>query len=244
VDRQFSFTPNQHPENPLRAESSPLNALDMSNDIIPEPSIINIIGSAVGRALKRFPIQIHGFESNSNHLHEKFSVTEEQRDNLPGFLRTVHSLIATGVNNTWDREGHLFGGRARIHPCVDDNAAERQLLYAITNTVKDNLVETVSQSPFFSTFKHQAHGEKLRFWYIDYDAYWAAGGDRKKGHRLKRYLKWVEWECTPLPNQAMMTEKQRQTWMRQEVRKIEAECKKERKKANKSVVGKANIIPI
>jgi hypothetical protein len=101
VDRQFSFKPNQHSKNPLLAESSPLNALDPNNDIIPEPSILNIIGAAVGRALEQYPVQLHSFESNISHLHEVFSVTEEQRDNLPGFLRTVHSLIARGVNKTW-----------------------------------------------------------------------------------------------------------------------------------------------
>ena len=49
VDRTFLFKPNHHPENPLLKETSPLNALDSSNDIIPEPSIINIIGAAVRR---------------------------------------------------------------------------------------------------------------------------------------------------------------------------------------------------
>jgi hypothetical protein len=180
VDRQFLFTPNHHLKNPLLANTCPLNALDMNNDILPHPSIINTIGSAVGRALEHFPIQLHCFESNSDHLHEAFSYNEAQRENLPGFFRTAHSLIARGINKTWQREGHLFAARPRIHPCLDDESAEQKLLYSLTNPVKDNLVETVSQSPYFSTYRHQAFGEDLRFWYIDYEAYWAAGGDRKK----------------------------------------------------------------
>ena len=138
VDRTFLFKPNHHPDNPLLAERTPLNALDPNNGIIPEPSIINIIGSAVGRALKKHPIQIHCFEASVNHLHEEFSATDEQVDHLADFFRATHSLIARGVNKTWDREGHVFGGRARVHPCVDDAAAEQKLLYAVTNPVKDN----------------------------------------------------------------------------------------------------------
>jgi hypothetical protein len=159
VDRNFLFKPNHHPDNRLLANTSPLNALDMSNDIIPEPSIINIIGAAVGRALEKYPIRLHCFEANTSHLHEEYSVTEEQVDNLAGFLRSVHSLIARGVNKTWGREGHVFGARARIHVCADDEAAEQKLLYAITNPVKDNLLDTVSKSPLFSTYEHQAKGE-------------------------------------------------------------------------------------
>ena len=96
---------------------------------------------------------------------------------------------------------------------------------ALTNPVKGNLVEKVSQAPFFSTYRHQAFGDDLSFWYFDYQAYWAAGGKRKKGHRLKDYLKWVTWECTPLPCHAGWTEHKRQTWVRQQVRDAENDAK-------------------
>ncbi len=56
----------------------------------------------------------------------------------------------------------------RLHPWFDDKAAEQKLIYALTNPVKDNLIETVSQSPFFSMYHHQAFGDELRFWYLDY----------------------------------------------------------------------------
>ena len=244
VDRNFLFKPNHHPDNPLLAESCPPEALDMNNDIIPSPSIINIIGAAIGRALEKHPIQIHCFEANMTHLHEEFSATDEQVDNVAAFFRDVHSLIARGINKTWDREGHVFGARPRIHPCLDEASAEKHLLYAVTNAVKDNLLESVSKSPLFSTYSHQAKGEKLRFWYIDYEAYWAVGGDRKKTHRLKDYLKWVEWHCTPLPGQAAMTERQRQTWMRRQVREIETDARQTRKDAGKSVLGKDALFAV
>ena len=244
VDRTFLFKPNHHPENPLLASTSPLNALDPDNDIIPEPSIINIIGAAIGRALEKHPVRVHCFEASVNHLHEQCSTTEEQVDHMPGFLRTVHSLIARGVNKTWDREGHLFGARARIQPSVDDAAAEKKLLYAVANPVKDHLLESMARSPLFSTYNHQAKGEPLRFWYIDYEAYWLSGGNRKKSHRLKDYLKWVSWSCAPLPRQQSMTERQRQTWMRKQVKEIEDTCRKEREENGRTVIGTAGLFAV
>jgi hypothetical protein len=73
VDRQFSFKPNHRSDNPLLEESCPPKALDLQSDIIPTPSIINIMGAAVGRALKRFPIQLYAFEGNITHIHMLFS---------------------------------------------------------------------------------------------------------------------------------------------------------------------------
>jgi hypothetical protein len=244
VDRQFLFVPNHHPENPLLASTCHLNALDLNNDLIPEPSIINIIGAALGRALEANPVRLHCFEVNVNHMHEELSADEEQVDNVAEFMRCAHSLIARGVNKTWDREGHVFGGKARIHPCIDDKAAEQKLLYAVTNPIKDNLLESPSKSPLFSTYDHQAKGKPLRFWYIDWDAYWTAGGNRKKSHRVKDYLKWVTWSCAPLPSQLNMSESQRQTWMRKQVKDIVNECRQTRKQEGKSVLGKRALFEL
>jgi hypothetical protein len=244
VDRTFLLKPNHHPNNPLLADTCPLNALAPSNDLVPVPSIFNIIGASVGRALEKYPIQIHCFEANISHIHEAFSVTEEQVDNVSRFFQTAHSLIARGVNKTWHREGRVFGGRARTHECVDDAAAEKMLLYAVTNPVKDNLLDTMSKSPLFSTWGHLASGAPLKFWYIDWEAYLTAGGERKKTHRLKDYLKWVSWECTPLPSQQGWVYHQRQTWMRKQVRDIESALKVKREDKGKTVIGKAGLYAV
>jgi hypothetical protein len=237
VDRCFLFVPNHREDNPLLAKSSPPNALDPNIDIIPEPSVINIIGAAVGRALRNHPINLHCMESNTNHIHVTFSATEEQLDNVAPFFRDVHSLIARGINRLHNREGHVFGSRSRIHPCLDDAAAEAKLLYAMTNCVKDNLIDKTSTSPLFSTYRHQSTGQTLKYWYIDYDAYWRAGGSRNKRHRLKDFLKWVTWPCTPLPHHQSMTLSQRQTWMRKHVTEIEEACRKERKVSGQTIIG-------
>ena len=181
VDRQFLLSPNHHPDMPLLHRGCPREAFDLRNDITPVPSTINVIGAAVGRALEKAPVRLHLFESNSNHIHQLISAPGEDLENIVKFERNANSLIARGVNDILIRDGHLFAGRYRAEACVDDAAAEQKLFYGLTNVVKDGLVEKVSQSPFFSTFKHQAAGKELRYWYIDFAAFWAAGASRTVG---------------------------------------------------------------
>jgi hypothetical protein len=237
VDRCFLFVPNHNKKQPLLDAASPAVSLDPKSDIIPKPSIIDIIGAAIGKALDNYCIRIHAFECNSNHIHIVFSITEWQFENVVPFFRQVLSTIARKVNLVWQREGTVFGGRLRMHPCITDGSASSQLLYAMTNTAKDNLIDKTAHTPFFTTYHHQAKGRPLRYWYIDYDAYHTAGGKRKRSHRLKDYLRWVDWCTTPLPEQEGMTPSQRQTWIRQQVRYLENGFEEKRKQTGHTVLG-------
>ncbi len=237
VDRQFLFSPNHREDNPLLHSSCPANAFDLANDITPVPSTINIIGSSIGRALKANPVWLHACESNSNHLHEEVSADTEHLGNIAKFEQHANSLIARGMNKILEREGHLFSSRYRMEACVSDEPAEQKLFYALTNVVKDGLVEKVSQSPFFSTFKHQAHGEILEYWYIDWEGYWEAGGDRNKQLRPKDFLKWVTVETTPLPAWMDLSENQHRTRIRKGVREIEEEQAEKRRVDKRAVIG-------
>ena len=141
------------------------------------------------------------------------------------------------MNDILRRDGHLFAGRYRAEACVDGAAAEQKLFYGLTNVVKDGLVEKVSQSPFFSTFKHQAAGEELRYWYIDLAAFWAAGGESNRRIRKKDFIKWVTVETSPLPSWEPMAEHRRQSRIRNGVREIEEAMAKERGREEKAVIG-------
>ncbi|MFO8071285.1 MAG: hypothetical protein R6V85_05350 [Polyangia bacterium] len=115
-----------------------------------------------------------------------------------------------------------------------------QLLYAVANPVKDHLVEKASQSPFFSVYEHLARGRELEYWYLDFEAYWKAGGDAKAARgklRLKDFLRWTSFEMAPLPSQAGWSPDQRRTWIRRQVRDIEAACAEERRQKERKVVG-------
>lgn len=241
IDRQFLFSPNHDPRYTLLNRHCPPEALDPNNDILPVPSTINIIGAAIGRAQRSHPVDLHFAEFNSDHGHKGLSIKSGKEDNFARFFQTSNSLIARNLNKQWDREGHFFSNRYRIEPCLDSESAEQKLKYAITNVVKDQLVERVSQSPYFSTYRHLAFGDELKYWYIDWQGYWAAGGPAKRNLRAKDFLKWVKVDLTPLPGWEELTIYQRQTRIRKMVQEVEAQAAEERRHKNRRVMGLPRI---
>ena len=222
-DRQFLLKPDHNSNNSLISDDCPYNAFDVRSPYIPQPSVINIIGAAVARAQQLHPIQVHWVEANINHLTIGFSADADQLGNISDFFRTVDSIIACKLNKKWDREGHAWSAPFRPTVCIDDHAAEQQLIYCVTNPVKDGLVATVRESPFFTCYRALANGKRLEFWWIDWDAFHLAGGFRKKNHHPKDYLKWLELKLTPLPHQADWPVHKRQSWLRNAVREMEQE---------------------
>ncbi|MCP4753871.1 MAG: hypothetical protein GY866_23550, partial [Proteobacteria bacterium] len=157
--------------------------------------------------------------------------------NLPDFFRNFFSNVAVKLNKKWNRDGHLFGAPYRSTPCLDDESVEQQLIYSVTNPVKDRLVETMNESPYFTTFRHLARGEKLRFFRIDWDGYHLAGSHRKKSHCPQDYLEWLELEITPVPGQEDWPEHKRQAWARAQVRAVEEQTRERLRKEGREAMG-------
>jgi len=223
VDRTFSFAPNHDPAHPLLARGCPLEALDPDSPIVPVPSVINIVGASAARAMELSPIDLHALELSSTHQHEESSAKGGDIAALPEFWRNFHAKAARDINRLRGREGHLYAGPSRITPCANDNQAFDQLIYALTNPVKDGLVDRVRHSPFFSTYQQQACGKPLQYWDIDWERYWEAGGPFNKRLSPKQFLVWRTLEITPLPHLAEMPEHQRQTLIRKAVEAVEEE---------------------
>ena len=222
VDCEFSFRPDQRRDHALLHEDCPANALDLENKLIPEPSLLNIIGYAFARAAELAPVRIHSVELNVNHLHVTFSVTRTQLVWVPAFLRIAFSLIATAINRMLEREGHVFAGSPHITEIGDDAAALRQVLYGMTNANKDGLVESTRGSHLFNTYRAQALGQSQKYWAIDWTAFDVAGGWKRKTHSPKTYLRWCELVIHPLPSMEALTDLQRQTFFRKQVQELEA----------------------
>ena len=246
VDRQFLLKPNHMLGNPLLREDSDPDSLEPWNNLVPKPSMINIVGASIGRALEKYPVPLYFAEAQINHLHSSIGLNSPaQASNsklvtsydASMFLQCTNSLIARFVNKQCDREGPVFSATARTEAIIDDAAAEEKLFYALTNPVKDGMVETVKQSPFFNTYRHLAYGDPLRYWFIDWHAWWLAGGFKNRRHEAKNYLKWTQFELTPLPAWQDLTVTQRQTRVRVKVRELEEYYAELRKHKNRTVIG-------
>ena len=196
----------------------------------------NIIGASIGRAQQKFPVEIFCFEHNVNHLHPVIAPIEGQEDNVSRFFQNFGSNTARAINKRWQREGALWAGRVRCEPVLDDESLEQQLIYAVTNPVKDGLVDRVSHYPGFSVYPHLAHGEPLRFSYVDLRLWHKHGGPRNR-RPLSDYERWVDVEVSPLPAWRDMPEHQRQARFRRLVRDAEDELRDRREHEHRTVVG-------
>jgi hypothetical protein len=152
---------------------------------------------------------------------------------VPAFFRNAFSLIAISINKRLDREGHLFAGRPRITEVADDLAAQRLVLYGMTNAVKDGLTKSTRHSPLFNTYRIQAMGQSQKYWGINWTAFGVAGGWKRKTHNSKHYLRWLELPIHPLPGMEAMTPQQRQTFFRKQVQDLEAAFAKDLKEAGR-----------
>ena len=255
VDRQFMFKPDHYPDIPTLSTQSSRNALDPDNDETPVPSTLNIVGAAIGRAIREVPVRLHCFEVNIDHKHSEESVDDgcclgpgnckwADTPRCGGVLthpsrfhQRVNSVIAQQMKKKYEREGSFWAAPPRMTECIDDEQAEEKFFYALTNPVKDGQVDKVSESPFFSTYKYWVEDEPLRFWYIDWEAYDLAGGARKKSHRPKDYLHWVEWEPSKLPSWADKTDEQYATFIQENCRAEEEKYREERREENRPVRG-------
>jgi hypothetical protein len=209
----------------------------------PDPVVRNIIGAAAARAMKRFPIQLYWLDCNINHKQTgvaPFSDSPDHLQHVPCFHQLFNSLVARDINRYLDREGPLYSSRNRSEEAVDDASLEQQLLYAVTNPVKDCLVDRVAHWKGVSSYRQLATGEVDRYTYIDWTAWHRAGGKRSQ-KPPEAFTKTVELELTPLPSWAGLPAHRRQTLFRRRVRELEQDYREQREREGRRVMGKRKL---
>ncbi|MDX2480470.1 MAG: hypothetical protein QNK24_09035, partial [Desulfuromusa sp.] len=87
------------------------------------------------------------------------SDSAEHLNNLTQFKKTFHRLIAEGINRHLGREGAVFSTPARTVECLDNESVEQQFFYAMTNPVKDDLVDRIAHWKGFSSYDQLALGK-------------------------------------------------------------------------------------
>ncbi len=209
----------------------------------PDPAIRNIIGASAARAQQDHPVTIYYLEFNINHEQcgiAALSSSREDLDNLINFKRTFHRLIAGEINNLLDREGSVFSTPSRNVECLDNASLEQQFFYAMTNPVKDGLVDRIAEWGGFSSYSALARGEIETYTYIDRTAWHNAGGKRSK-KPLQAFVKTIRLEYTPLPSLAKMKPGQRQAHIRRECRTLEKAFREERQRTGQPAMSRAKM---
>lgn len=209
----------------------------------PDPAVRNIIGAAAGRAQRRFPVKLYWLDFNINHKQtgrEALSDSPEHIQNLVRFDQLFNSLVAHGINRLLGREGPLYSTRNRSEEATDDASLEQQLLYAVTNPVKDGLVERVAHWKGVSSYHQLATGAVDRYTYTDWTAWHRAGGKRSK-KPPEAFTETVEVELSPLPAWEGLPAHKRQALFRRRVRELEQDYREQREREGRRVMGKRKL---
>jgi len=209
----------------------------------PDPDTHNILGSCLGRALKKYPVKLHAFFSNINHFHCIFSLAPDQVQNASLFLRYLHGQTGKQLNIHYKRTGRVWSSRGHVIPIVDQDALLTQLLYAATNVVKDGLVAKVSHWPGFSTLDQLASGARQTFSYLDRTAWWQAGGWWRRIPK-ENFIRTVDVVISPLPGWEHLAPHEQQSLFRRMVRDQEKEFAEIREREGRPVLGKAGLMQV
>jgi len=218
-----------------RVTSATQRTVDRQFLFKPDPVVRNIIGASAARAQHKFPVKIYWLEFNINHEQAGLAPMDDSQQSMTDLIRfkqLFHRLIAQEINRHLTREGGLFSSRSRDVHCVDNESVENRFLYALTNPVKDGLCDRIKHWGGFSSYSALAEGKREKFTYIDRSEWHRAGG-RKSSIPLKVYEKEIELVFTPLPGWERLSEPQRQTRIRKEVRSYEQKFREEREAQNR-----------
>ena len=128
----------------------------------------NFIGYTLGVFLPRFGLKLHAACVLSNHHHTDVTDTEGR---LPAFKEVFHGLLARAVNCLRGRFETFWSPDAACDTqSPDGDEGLGDLVYTLTNPVKDGLVKWGSRWPGFTTYGMK-FGETRRFykptWFFD-----------------------------------------------------------------------------
>lgn len=201
----------------------------------PDAVVRNLIGAAAVRAHRNHPVHIFWLEFNINHEQNgiaPLSDSFEDLNNLVLFKQTFHKILAWELNRYYQREGAMFSTPPRTVPCLDAPSMAQQFFYAMTNPVKDGLVDKISQWKGFSSYPQLAHGKDEVFTWFD-RTQWHREQKKKP---LQAYMRSGRIPYTPLPSIAHLKPAQQESYIRREVRAIEQACRAQRERNNQKVM--------
>ena len=142
--------------------------------------INNFIGYVLGVCLERYGIELHAMVVMSTHLHDCIT---DLLGHLPAFKTTLHAWIARGINALRGRFDRFWSSDQPLDvrpgdPMFDDEGEELprsaldDLVYTLTNPVKDGAVRNGARWPGFTTYGWR-FGEARTFkrpsWFFDPD---------------------------------------------------------------------------
>jgi len=182
----------------------------------PDPQCRAIIGEWLGRAVRRFEIDLFFFVFMSNHFHMGLRAPN---DNVDAFMAYFQSNVARAINRLRGREGPLWRHRYSAIVVLDDSALIKKLIYSLLNPVAAGLVPRVRDWPGLSSWSTLVEGEEESFLAVDRSSWWAEGRpvDRSPFERK------ITIPHCPLPSLARLSARARRRRIRSWIERAEEE---------------------
>jgi putative transposase len=113
--------------------------------MVPTKEVAQIQEYCLAVAAKRYGVDVHGYNFNSNHDHE---VTTDHAEEEPAFRQYLHALIARAVNQKLGRQGTFWDPAARdTRVLAGPEEMLDSLAYTLANPVKHGLVSRADRWP-------------------------------------------------------------------------------------------------
>jgi putative transposase len=125
----------------------------------PDPETNNAFIYCLAEAASRFEIDVLFTIANTNHHHTGIY---DRHGNYPAFLERFHRLFAKAQNSLRGRAENFWSSeQTSVVRLEDSNAVIDKMTYALTNPVKDHLVESAEEWPGVNAFGAIVHGHEL-----------------------------------------------------------------------------------
>jgi len=180
-------------------------------------------------AAQRYPVDVYWLSTLSNHEHPGL---HDRHGNYPEFIRYFHSLVARCLNARLGRwENFWATEQTGVLHLPDGDTIFEKMIYALTNPVKDQLVDKVFSWPGVNSLSYQLKDKpmvvKRPKWFFD------KAGDMPEEVQL-RFVRPPEF--------AHLTHEQWADKLRTAVTKQERKAAEERQRTGRRIVGRKAIL--
>lgn len=180
-------------------------------------------------AANRADMDVIAFLAHSNHHH---TIVVDREGRMPEFLEMFHKLMAKHQNALRGRWENFWASEATsVVELAGSEAILEKITYALTNPVKDQLVERAAEWPGASSLRATMKGGTLG------------------GHRPRRFFRpegdmpeRVSLRCVRPPGFEHMSPDEWRVMLSDRVRAVERAAKKCRRTARTSVLGRERVL--
>jgi putative transposase len=180
-------------------------------------------------AANRTQMDVLAFLAHSNHHH---TIVVDRKGRMPEFLETFHKLMAKHQNALRGRWENFWASEATsIVELADSEAIVSKITYALTNPVKDHLVERAAHWPGASSLCATLKGGSLHAQRPR--RFFSPEGDLPEKISLK---------CLRPPGFEHMSPNEWRGMLSDRLRAIETDAKKRRRADKTQVVGREQVL--